>query len=52
MLDFRLIKCSWSAFEGLLNVTGRRLRATEKRQIQMEQANGLSKTSKFRLFVI
>ena len=31
---------------------GRRLRPTEKRQIQMEQANGLSKTSKFRLFVI
>ena len=28
------------------------LRPTEKRQIQMEQANGLSKTSKFRLFVI
>ena len=31
---------------------GRRWRPTEKRQIQMEQANGLSKTSKFRLFVI
>ena len=29
---------------------GRRLRPTEKRQIQMEQANGPSKTSKFLLF--